>query len=472
VKSRSEGNLQSALGPVQFLTIGLGTMIGIAWAVVLGDWLNMAAPMGAIIGFVIGGLGMMLIAACYAELATALPRAGADVIYVLEVFGPRAAFIVGWFLVLMAITVTSFEAIALAWFFETLFPAMTKAPHVALGSINVNVFSASVQIFGMILLIAANYRGAQASSRIQDVATFTKAAGAFLFLAAAFSFGDTANIAPVLTPANGKSFIWGTLWIAATAPIWFSGFQIIPQAIEERREGMSLRTIGVITVSSIMVGVIFYSLIVIAASMTMPWQTLAKAPMPAFAAIDAAFSMNILSKAVIAAVILGIIATWNACFLWAIRLLLGMARNGLIPESFMRINRFGAPGFSTLFAGAIGIAGLALGREGLIAIINMAAMSLALSFAACCYATFRLRKTRPDLERPFRTPGGRAVIGLATIVAVVMALAAVLEPLSRSRTVPIEWILLTAWGGAGFLVWHFSRRKGSAAAKSEVAEVR
>ncbi|MGC4250631.1 MAG: APC family permease [Sphingobium sp.] len=464
MKAKSQGSLQSSLGPVQFLTIGLGTMIGIAWAVVLGDWLDMAAPMGAIIGFVIGGVGMMLIAACYAELSTAMPRAGADVIYVLEVFGPRAAFIVGWFLVLMAITVTSFEAIALAWFFEALFPAMADAPHVALGDIRVNMVSAAIQIFGMLLLITANYRGAHASSRIQDITTFTKAAGAVLFLAAAFIGGDTANITPALTPSNGKSFIWGTLWIAATAPIWFSGFQIIPQAIEERREGTSLKTVATITVASIAVGVVFYSLIVIAASMTMPWPALVRMPQPAFAAIDAAFGISLLAKAVMAAVIFGIIATWNACFLWAIRLLLGMARNGLIPEAFMRINRFGAPGFSALFAGAIGIAALALGRDGLIAIVNMAAMSLALSFAACCYATFRLRKTRPDLERPFRTPGGRGVIGLATAVAVVMAVAAVLEPLSRNWTIPIEWILLALWGGAGILVWHLSQRKKASAA--------
>ena len=88
--------------------------MGVGWAVALGDWLESAAPLGAILGFALGGALMLPVALCYAELATALPTAGGEVVYLAAVFGLDAAFMVGWFVVLMAVAITSFEGISLA----------------------------------------------------------------------------------------------------------------------------------------------------------------------------------------------------------------------------------------------------------------------------------------------------------------------------------------------------------------------
>src|SRR5262249_12978293 len=148
-----------------------------------------------------------------------------------------------------------------------------------------------------------------------------------------------------------------------------------------------------------------------------------------------------------------IIAVWNSCFLWATRLLVGMARGGLLPGKFAQVNRFGAPGIASLFTGAVGFAALFLGRSRLIPIMNMDSISLALAFAACCYATLKLRRERPELPRPYRLPGGNGVMILAVAVATAMALAAIFEPLLQTRGLPLEWILMAAWGMGGALVW-------------------
>src|ERR1700748_2633204 len=118
------------------------------------------APLGAVMGFLIGGAGMMLIAACYAELSSAMPRAGGDVVYVLEIFGRRAAFAVGWFLVLMAIAVTSVEAISLAWLLETLFPSLARGPQASLANYRIDLNAAALETFGMVWITAVHYRGA------------------------------------------------------------------------------------------------------------------------------------------------------------------------------------------------------------------------------------------------------------------------------------------------------------------------
>ncbi|WP_458864873.1 amino acid permease, partial [Enterococcus faecium] len=73
--------LQGRIGRFQYLALGFGTMIGSAWVILLGDWLGKAGPGGAVLGFLAGGIVVMLVGACYAELAGHLPEAGSEFIY-------------------------------------------------------------------------------------------------------------------------------------------------------------------------------------------------------------------------------------------------------------------------------------------------------------------------------------------------------------------------------------------------------
>ena len=60
--------LRGNIGPLQYLALGFGTMIGSAWVILLGDWLGEAGPGGAVLGFLAGGVVVMIVGACYAEL--------------------------------------------------------------------------------------------------------------------------------------------------------------------------------------------------------------------------------------------------------------------------------------------------------------------------------------------------------------------------------------------------------------------
>ena len=72
--------LQRGVGARQFFTLAFGSIIGVAWVVVLGTWLDIAGPLGAVLGFALGGALMLLIGLCYAELMTTLPAAGGEVV--------------------------------------------------------------------------------------------------------------------------------------------------------------------------------------------------------------------------------------------------------------------------------------------------------------------------------------------------------------------------------------------------------
>ena len=89
-------------------------MIGIGWVTALGSWLTTAGPGGAIVAFVCGGVVMVLIGLCYAELTSAMPVAGGEVAFAYAAHGTGRAFLVGWFLAFGYLSVSSFEAISVA----------------------------------------------------------------------------------------------------------------------------------------------------------------------------------------------------------------------------------------------------------------------------------------------------------------------------------------------------------------------
>lgn len=450
--------LQRSLGSFEFLTIGLGAIFGVAWAVVVGNWLEAASPLGALIGFVCGGLAMLLVGACYAELATALPRTGGDVTYAFEVFGPTPAFFVGWFLVLMGTAMTSFEAISLAWLSETLFPGHQGKVAYAVFGHEVRVGALALGATVVAIVGAVNYFGSRSSSRLQDVFVCLKAIAVIAFVVAAFAVGAPTNLVPLAQPTQDHSLWVGALWIAATAPVWYGGFQIIPQAVEERDNRTSVKAVGWMTLLAIVAGIVFYCSVVFAAAYVLPWRSLVTQPMPAVTAIRAAFHHGAGANLVLGAVVLGIVATWNSCFIWATRLLVAMGRMRLAPPIFAATNRFGGPTIATYFVTLIGLFGVALGRGGIEPIVDMASIALAGAYFLSCWATLRLRRLQPNAERPFRVAGGRITLQLAVAVTVVMALVALVEPATRRRGIPLEWLLLLVWAAIGTGLWYAAGR--------------
>jgi basic amino acid/polyamine antiporter, APA family len=451
--------LQGSLRPRQFVTIGLGAIIGVGWAIVLGTWLTSAASAGAMLGFLIGGVLMLPIAACYAELVTVIPSAGGEVVYTLAAFGRGVSFATGWFIVTMTTSLSSFEGISLAWFFDRLFPGVQSPVAYSLFGADVHYLSLAIGSLFMVIITLVNYLGASAVGRFQDLFTYLKAVAIAVFVVAAFMNGNVDNLRPLWTPIVDRPAVIGIIWIAATAPVFYGGFQAIPQAVEERTASTSLATIGKLTVLPIILGVIFYCLVIMASCLVVPWRTLAAAPLPAALAVQTALANVILAKAVLGLIVLGVLATWNAVFLWGTRLMLALGRESMIPKVFARTGRFQSPGASVLFVGALGLVGLCLGRGAIVPIINMASISLAFTYVACCWAVLRLRRLRPHTARPFRVPLGTVIIRFAIGSAATMSVIVLLEPATRSHGMPLEWTLMLVWAALGFTFARLSFRR-------------
>ncbi len=459
--------LRRTLGGFQYLTIAIGCMIGIGWITVVGQWLSRAGPAGTLIGFAAGGVVMAGVAACYAELTGMMPSSGGDVVFAQEVFGRNVSFFVGWFLVLMAVSVASFEALSFVWVAGTLAPWLGATPlYSALGE---TVTSQQVALgFGaLFFMYALNLAGVNASARAQDMLTVFKLLVMMVFVAVAILFGDPLRLMrQAFTVMPGReSWIRGSLWVAATCAFWLGGFQVISQAAEERSPKTSLRLIGAITTGSVAIGVLFYLGVVVAVTSAAPLDRVVSAYLPAAFAAQAAFGSRWGAAAVLLAGMCGIMATLNAMLLSGSRLSLALSRSGLLPGVFARIAPRGAPITAltavTLLAGA----GVLAGKGLLVPVVDTASMSLIISYALVCAAVLRLRRTAPDTPRPFRVPGGAWTVRLTALMVTLMAVYIVVEPALERRTFPVEWSIFIGWVILGAIVWSV-RRSAPALPKS------
>lgn len=106
------------------LMLSFGAMIGWSWILMTGYWVGNAGSLGTLIAFAAGGLVIGFIALTYAELASAMPRAGGEHVYTHAGLGAGWSFVCTWALLMAYVTVCVFESVALPTAVEYLIPAI------------------------------------------------------------------------------------------------------------------------------------------------------------------------------------------------------------------------------------------------------------------------------------------------------------------------------------------------------------
>jgi amino acid transporter len=452
--------LRKEIRSSQFFTLAFGAIIGVGWLVVLGEWLRQAGPLGAILALLGGGSVMMLVGLCYAEMATMLPVSGGEVAYAYELYGVKTCFATGWFLALAYISVTAFEAISVGWIASVLFPGIKGATLYASRGEPVQLGSLLLGLGGMVVLSWLNYRGARSAAIFQDLLTYGLIILSAAFISAGIVWGQAANLEPLFQRSEAGPAWRGVLSVLVTAPFWYAGFNVIPQVMEERAPKTSLRLAGRMILLAIGIAALFYSLVILACSMTMPWERLLALELPAAGAFEAAFDSPALAKVVLLAALLGLVTTWNTVFISASRVLFALGRARVISAALARVHSdFGSPTTAVLFVGGVASGGVFLGRSAIIPIVNLAGTCLAFAFFLTCLGVIRMRRKRPELPRPYRVPGGSATATLATVGALLMVCFSLYQPYLNGQGIfPLEWMLLLVWAVLGALFWALAHK--------------
>src|ERR1700758_3857892 len=92
--------LRRVLRGTEFFTLAFGSIVGVGWMVVLEDWYRRGGPVGAVLGFLVGGIALGPVAYVYGRLAERIPEAGSEVAYTAAVFPRSISFAAGWSLTL------------------------------------------------------------------------------------------------------------------------------------------------------------------------------------------------------------------------------------------------------------------------------------------------------------------------------------------------------------------------------------
>jgi len=330
------------------------------------------------------------------------------------------------------------------------------------GTDPVYVGSIGIGMLGMAGFTGLHYLGIRWGARVQNVLTALFIAASLGFIVAGIGWGEVDNLYPLFqeTDAGRASVIPGILAVLMTAPYFLAGFDTIPQVLEEKDASTSLRSVGGMMVLAVGLAGVFYVLVIVSASLAMPWpELLALDELPAAAAFRATFDSPLVADCVLAAALLGLLTSWNAIFMAASRLLFALGRARMIPPVFKAIHpRFRSPTGAVLFVGAIGALGVPLGQGGLTPVLNMGVICWAAVFLLVTAGTLRMRIRQPDLSRPFRVPGGRVVMALGVVGAAFFVFLSLRDPYVSAEGLPMEWTLLAAWIllGAGF--WWMARR--------------
>ena len=450
----SEANVpRRVIRPAGFFALSFGSMVGSGWIILLGDWLRRAAPGGALLAILAGGILMALVGCCYAELAARLPRAGGDFLYALEGLGRTAGFVVGSFITLFLVSMCAFEATAVGWLFTELIPAAQgKALYRILGE-SVTADGVALGLIGAATVCVLNVRGVRSSVTFQRLVTFTFLGVMCLLIVCGLVFGSGRNLQPMFQPPDGHSWITGSLWIFAQCAMLLNGFQAALYVIEERAADVSVRQATASMVVGIVAAAVFYGAIILSAGRMLPWQEILSAHLPAVAAFNGLSPSGAVGIIILLVSIASTAKTWNALVLMASRILLAQARAGMVPTALGRLNeRAAAPANAILLVTFLSIGGLALGKGALIPIINMATICITLILVLALVVLLRLR--HENTQSPgYEVPGGRVTILICLTGAVLMAGFAFLNPwLARPGQVPLEWMLMAVWGCASLIL--------------------
>jgi basic amino acid/polyamine antiporter, APA family len=478
--SDSDGHtLKRVLGPTQLISLGIGAIIGTGIFVLTGQAAAAHAGPAIVISMVIAGLASALAGLCYAEFAASVPRAGSAYTYAYATLGELTAWIIGWDLILEYALGAATVAVGWSGTLNSLlldlgiqFPAaISAAPGTVVTLANGSTVVALFNLPAVLITIAVTLlliRGVGESASVNTVMVFVKVAIILLVIATGLLFVQDANYTPFIPPNTGTfgEFGWSGIFRGA-AVIFFAyiGFDAVSTAAQEARDpqrdmprgilgSLAICTVLYIAVSAVMVGLV-------------PYQQLG-GPAPMAVAVDYARTasqgtvwhglMSAMAGLVKVGVLAGLSSTIVVQMMAQPRIFMAMSEDGLLPAWAGRIHpRFRTPHLTTALTGVV--VGLAAGFTPISVLGEMVSIGTLLAFVIVSLGILVLRRTQPDLPRPFKTPWVPFVPIASAVVATLLMLSL------PGKT----WIRLGVWMAIGIGLYFVSgaRRAASFRAKRD-----
>ena len=440
--------LRRVLGPREYFTLAFGTMIGVGWMVVIDDWLLRGGAVGAMAGFLIGGLALIPIGYVYGRLTERMPDAGSEIAYTSAVFPQTVSFATGWMMTLAYLIVCPYEAVAIGRVSSYVLPQMNSIELYRVGDYPVYLPHVVAGLLLTAVIVLVNYRGVQISAKFQNVTTFGLLVIFAIFATLGLFKGNTTNWQPPFAGApDALGALGSTLLVLQIVPYFMTGFEAVPKCSEEASVDFKPRHFTRVIFVALGAGIFFYVAIIAIVTLIQPWQSLTKERFATAVAFERAFGSRALVQLIMFGVLLSLLKIFNGNFITSTRLLFAMGRRNLLDSRLAVVDeRFKTPKVAVVFAGGITAVASFLGQAVLVPISEVGSLAAAVGWLATCLAFLSGAGKAADSRR-LRLIGciGAAVAFLLILMKVVPAI-----PGSFGR---YEYVALGAWISAGFLLW-------------------
>jgi APA family basic amino acid/polyamine antiporter len=449
--------LKRVLTARHLVQLGIGGAIGTGIFVLSGQAAANHAGPAITLSFVLAGIAAVLAALCYAEFAAMLPLAGSAYSYSYATLGEFIAWFIGWNLVLEYLLAAASIAVGWSGYFDSLLHSIGTIVGAELGlpaalaSAPLDVVEGRLVRTGSILnvpavaivaaIAALCYRGISISTFINSIIVTIKVAVILLFIGFSLQVVDIGNWQPYVPEPEGPGrFGWDGVVRAASIVFYaYLGFDAVTTVAQETKNPQRDLPIGILGT----LGICTLLYIVFAAVLTgmVPYSLLGTSR-PVATALEAYPALLWLKTLVEVGAVAGLTSGILVTLMAQTRIFYAMSQDGLIARMFGRVHeRHRTPHLGTIFAGVVGclLAGLLpIGVLG-----DLVALGTLLAFATVCIGVLVLRRTRPDLPRPFRVPMAPVVcvLGAATCLWLFV------------RTFEDNWHWMTAWVIVGFLIY-------------------
>ena len=469
----NEHSLKRALGPLNLVTLGIGAIVGAGIFVLTGQAAALYAGPAVPISMILVGIACAFAGLCYAEMASAVPVAGSAYTYSYATMGELIAWIIGWDLVLeyaagaatvgvgwsghfgdllrlFGVTIpASFASAPFAWCTDAnVRDGVAHCVHYGLNTTGTIVNLPAVLIVA--LMSAILVIGIKESATVNNFIVILKVTIILLIVAVGLGHLNFDNWKPWIPPNSGE---WGTFGpsgvLRGAGLVFFAyiGFDAVSTAAQEAKNpqrdmpigilgSLAICTVLYVVVSGVLTGIVSYKEL--------------NLPAPMAYAMERIGAPYWIRMSVDLGAVLGLGSVILVMLLGQSRVFYSMSRDGLLGKWAASVHpRFRTPYLSSIFTGiAVGAATGLLPLQLLGQLVNIGTL---LAFVLVCIGVMVLRKTRPDLERPFRTPW----VPFVPIMGILCCFGLML-------TLPADtWIRLIVWLLIGFTIYFSYGRKHS-----------
>jgi APA family basic amino acid/polyamine antiporter len=426
-----ENGLRRALGPLDLVVFGVGVIIGTGIFVLTGKAAGTLAGPAIALSFVAAGIACGLAALCYAEFASTVPVAGSAYTFSYASLGELVAWIIGWDLMLELALGAATVASGWSDYFRIVcedtigidLPTWVDGAH--------HNFVAALLVLAITALLIF---GVKVSTRVNAAIVAVKLTIVLLVIVAGFFYIKGANLDPFIPPTGSKPApggdatttllqdiglntgtfgIGGIFTGAALVFFAFIGFDIVATAAEESKNPQRDMPIGIF--GSLAICTLLYVLVSIVVTGMVPYDKIKlEAPLAeAFKSVGKDTIAQVISIGALA----GLTTVTLILMMGQSRVFFAMSRDHLLPSAFSRVSkRFKTPYRTTIVTGAaVAVLAFLVDLETLAELVNIGTL---FAFIVVALGIVVLRRTRPDLERAYRTPA----VPLVPILAVLASL--------------------------------------------------